>query len=764
MGNSQGGPASPERLRITVNGIVQGVGFRPFVCRLARSHLLSGFVANTPEGVIIEVEGQVGPLEGFLRVLRQEPPPLALVASLSVLQVPSAHEADFSIRDSLVSGPVATQISPDVAVCPECLAELYDPSDRRFRYPFINCTNCGPRYTIVELIPYDRANTSMRDFIMCESCRSEYADPGNRRFHAEPNCCPLCGPQLRLVSGSGILVAEGDDAVREAAFLLAAGRIVAVKGLGGFHLAVDAASSEAVSLLRQRKGREEKPLALMVPDLDAANSLCVLGREEEQALAGHRRPIVLAEKRSGHALAEEIAPGQDLFGLMLPYTPLHHLLLREGPGPLVMTSANLSEEPICAGNGEALRRLAGIADFLLLHDRDICQPCDDSVVSLQAGAIRPVRRSRGYAPQPVMLDGSGVMVLGTGAELKNTVCLLKANQAFLSQHIGDLKDLATFGFFRRSISHLREVFDVDPELIVHDLHPGFLSSRWAREQPDIPVVAVQHHHAHLAACLAENREAGPVIGIILDGVGYGSDHTVWGGEVLVGDAGGCSRFAALESLPLPGGDAAVQAPWRTALSYLSAACGEMLPPLPFLGQHDCGPVLAQIERKINAPLTSSCGRLFDAVAAMSGGRQVIHYEAQAAIELMQEAGGALGDAAFPCELYWENDILRFSVRMLIAAVAEAIMAGMAVSELSRRFHKTLVDGFTLLAVEARRREKIGTVALSGGVFQNRLLFEGLVSSLGRTGFKVLTHRELPCNDGSVSLGQAVIGRKISEGR
>jgi len=752
-----------ERWKISVGGIVQGVGFRPFVYRLALAHGLTGFVANTPEGVAIEAQGQVALLQDFFAALRKEAPPLAQVGEISFAPIPLSHAGEFVLRHSTASGPISTLISPDVAVCEDCLAEFFAPADRRFRYPFINCTNCGPRYTIVERIPYDRPHTTMRGFVMCVTCQREYDDPANRRFHAQPNCCPDCGPQLSLVAADGRQVAERNEALNEAIRRLAAGEIVAVKGVGGFHLAVDAANSQAVKRLRQRKGREAKPLAVMVADLMAARKVCRLEALEEQALASQERPIVLVVKKEGHSLAEEVAPGYDQFGLMLPYAPLHYLLL-QGPGrALVMTSGNRSEEPICIENDEAVQRLAGIADCYLVHDRGIHLPCDDSVVALQAGMIRQVRRSRGFAPKPIGLAEAGAMVLGVGAELKNTVCLLKEKQAFCSQHIGDLKNLEAYRVFQQSLGQLAVLFEIIPTLIVHDLHPQYLSSRWAQEQT-VPTLAVQHHHAHLAACLAENRQDGPAIGIILDGTGYGPDQTIWGGEVLLGDACGYQRFSSLEALPLPGGDAAVQAPWRTALSYLHAVYGDNLPDLPFMAGHECGPILAMVEKGVNSPLTSSCGRLFDAVAAMSGGRQVIQYEAQAAIEQMQMAGGRLGEEGFPCEVYEENAMLKISVRSLIRAVANAVQSGMAQSEISRKFHVGLVAVFTRVAEEARRRENINTVVLSGGVFQNRLLLEGLAASLGRAGFQVLVHKKLPCNDACISLGQAVIGREALKKR
>lgn len=765
-----------QRWKISVSGIVQGVGFRPFVYRLALAHGLTGFVANTSDGVAIEAQGQVGQLEGFLVALRKEAPPLAQVGEIVFAPIPPSHSGEFVLRHSTASGPVSTLISPDVAVCEDCLAEFFTPADRRFRYPFINCTNCGPRYTIVECIPYDRPHTTMRGFAMCPACQREYDDPASRRFHAQPNCCPECGPQLSLVAPDGQQAAARDEALNEALRRLAAGEIVAIKGIGGFHLAVDATNGQAVQRLRQRKGREAKPLAIMVADLTAARKICLLDVLEEQAFASQERPIVLAAQKEGHGLAEEVAPGYDRFGLMLPYAPLHYLLLQGPVRALVMTSGNRSEEPICIENDEAVLRLAGIADGFLLHDRPIHLPCDDSVVALQAGMVRQIRRSRGFAPKPIVLAEAGAMVLGVGAELKNTVCLLKDTQAFCSQHIGDLKNLEAYRVFQQSIGQLAALFEIAPALIVHDLHPQYLSSRWAKEQKE-PTLAVQHHHAHLVACLAENHHEGPAIGIILDGTGYGPDQTIWGGEVLLGDARGYQRVGALESLPLPGGDAAVQAPWRTAVSYLHAACGGNLPELPFMAGQECGVILDMVRKGVNSPLTSSCGRLFDAVAAMSGGRQAIQYEAQAAIELMQTAGGRLGEEAFPCEVYEEDAIaelssvsartklipsgcmLKISVRSLIRAVAQAVQAGMAQGEISRRFHGGLITAFTRVAEEAGSRENIKTVALSGGVFQNRLLLEGLVASLGGAGFRVLVHKALPCNDGCISLGQAAIGRE-----
>ncbi|HSR35764.1 MAG TPA: carbamoyltransferase HypF, partial [Desulfurivibrionaceae bacterium] len=630
------------------------------------------------------------------------------------------------------------------------------------RYPFINCTNCGPRYTITRAIPYDRPQTSMAAFVMCDQCRAEYENPADRRFHAQPNACPVCGPQLWLVDGDGRRLAERETAVTETARQLREGSIVAVKGVGGFHLAVDAANDEAVARLRQRKGREEKALAVMVRDLARARELCMLTDAEESLLQSVAAPIVLAPKQSDHGLSPAVAPGSDRFGLMLPYAPLHHLLLAEGPDVLVMTSANLSEEPIAIANAEALQRLAAIAYLFLLHDRDILIRADDSVAWHLAGAPRLLRRARGYVPRPLRLAGDGPAVLGVGGELKNTICYVKGDQAWVSQHLGDLKTLTAFSFFREMVAHLGQIYEVTPELLVHDLHPAYLSTQWAREQAGVPLLGVQHHHAHLAACLAENHHPGPAIGVILDGTGLGTDTTIWGGEVLIGDCGSFRRFAHLAPMPLPGGDAAVAEPWRAGLAYLYAAHDGKVPELPFLHGHDAGAIIAMLQRGVNCPQTTSCGRLFDAVAAMAGGRSVIRYEAQAAIEFMQAAGGSLAGPAFPFELDTEHDTLVVTLGPLIRAVAEAVRQGVTTAEISQRFHRTLVELWLAVVQRAAVATGLTTVALSGGVFQNHLFFVGLMERLQAAGFVVLTHRELPTNDGCIAFGQAMVGRASLE--
>ena len=746
-----------QRYEIHVNGIVQGVGFRPFIYRLAQKHQVCGYVKNTAAGVQIEVEGKAAELDAFLHEIQNSPPPQAVISSLESSCIPPVYDADFIILSSDRHGQVHTQISPDTATCVDCLRELHDPTDRRYRYPFINCTNCGPRYTIIENIPYDRSTTSMRHFEMCPDCQTEYTDPGGRRFHTQPNCCPVCGPQLSLLDRHGKQTAAQLSAVEETIRLLSEGSIVAIKGLGGFHLAADATNDEALKILRQRKGRAQKPFAIMCANLPTASRYCRLDREEQELLQSSRSPILLALKNKDTELSELIAPGNDRLGVMLPYTPLHHLLFDGRLHALVMTSGNYSEEPICTKTYEALARLAEIADYFLTHNRAIYLGNDDSVVICLAGEQRLVRRSRGFAPQPINFHQPGSTVLAVGGELKNTICLLKDNQAILSQHLGDLKNLEAYAAFGKSADHLPKLFEAEPQLIVHDLHPNYLSSSWAAEQSGQALLAVQHHHAHLASCLAENGAEGPAIGLIMDGAGYGSDGMIWGGEVLIGDYLNCRRYACFEPMPLPGGDAAVAAPWRTAIGYLAAAFDQQLPELDLFSDHDLAPILEMVAKGLNTPWTSSCGRLFDAVAVLAGGRQQINYEAQAAIEFMQAAGGKF-DAPYPCEIETSRDLNRLSIQPIIRAVVADRQAGKPISVISRRFHQTLVDLLTKAALLACDETGINTVALSGGVFQNQLLFEKLLVSLNNKKFTVLTHSQVPTNDGCLALGQAAIGR------
>ncbi len=632
--------AARRRQRIRVNGIVQGVGFRPFVFKLASQLNLAGFVGNDSEGVIIEIEGPGKSLDAFGRRLHDDAPPLSSIVRFHIEEIDVQGETGFSIRESRREPTTSTLISPDVAVCDDCLRELFDSKDRRYRYPFINCTNCGPRYTIVEQIPYDRPLTSMKRFPLCPECDREYNDPSDRRFHAQPNACPACGPRLFLYDNKGMV--DSADPLREAVSRLRDGKIVAIRGVGGFHLAVDAHDESAIERLRLRKGRAEKPFALMAPDVESILKYCLVTDEEEKLLTHYRRPIVLLEKNDKCRLPDSIAPHNRYLGFMLPYSPHQHLLIRDNFDSLVMTSANLSEEPIAIGNDEAIARLKDIADYFLLHDREILQRCDDSIATVTNGYTHVIRRARGFVPAPVFIKReTSRSILACGGELKNTIALSRGNQVFLSQHIGDLDNPAAFNFFENSIEHLGRILEITPEAIAHDLHPEYLSTKWAVRQT-LPVVGIQHHHAHLVSVMADNGVTEPTIGIILDGTGYGTDGTIWGGEVLIGDAGGFERHAWLEPVAMPGGTAAIMQPWRMAMSYLYHTYGSDfvdlgLPPCGKSDRKTLDMIVQMIDKEINSPMTSSCGRLFDGVSAMLGIRHEVNYEAQAAIELEMAA-------------------------------------------------------------------------------------------------------------------------------
>ncbi len=761
---SQEEAGAPIRRSLLVNGIVQGVGFRPFVYRLAHRLVLSGFIRNTPSGVLIEIEGPHTVIDAFRLALQEEAPPLARIESCEESALEPTAEEGFSIGESSSECEVETLIPPDIAICPDCRRELLDPSNRRFRYPFINCTNCGPRYTIVERLPYDRPFTSMHSFPLCPECAREYHDPLDRRFHAEPVACPVCGPALSLLDATGQPV-DGVDATLRAIALLKSGMILAIKGLGGFHLAVDAQNEEGVQRLRARKGRQAKPFAVMMRDCRSVMEQCEVCPGEEEALHSAEAPVVLLKKGQGFSLAPSVAPGNDRLGVMLPYTPLHLLLFEGGISALVMTSANFSEEPIVHEPEEAILRLGGIADWFVMHDRPIAIKCDDSVTIFLSGRLRQIRRSRGYVPAPISLCEDGPVVLGTGGELKNTITLLKGRHALLSQHIGDMKNLEAYSHFEHVASHLQHLFQASPELIVHDLHPSYMSSLWAQRQ-ERAVLAVQHHHAHMASCLAENRESGPVIGLILDGTGYGADGTIWGGELLIGGFEGAERFAALEPMPLAGGDAAVLHPWRAALGYLHRSC-EALPDLAFMHKKSIEPQIAPLKELLDKHVgvfeTSSCGRLFDAVAAMCGIGLDITCEGEAAIGLMHAAGGSMGEHAFRSGLELHGGLWRMMVSPIVQDAARALQQGVAAGEISRRFHRALVNCFLEAVGKAAESSSIKTVALSGGVFQNALLFETLQRELQAAGFRVLTHARVPSNDGGLSLGQAMIGRSYLKG-
>jgi hydrogenase maturation protein HypF len=754
------------RREIRVSGIVQGVGFRPYVFRLATERDLSGTIMNTSAGVTIEIQGPTEIVDDFVLRLPEQAPALSRITGVAVRELPCNADRAFQILASRAGEPVRTLISPDVAICDDCLRELLDPADRRYLYPFINCTNCGPRFTIVRDIPYDRCRTSMAEFPMCAACRAEYEDIRNRRFHAQPNACWKCGPQLAWWDSQGHPI-ETSDPVREAAQRLRMGEVIAVKGLGGFHLAADATNPSAVERLRQRKRRIEKPFALMVPDLDAAARLCEVDDAARSALLSRHRPIVLLPRKKGAAIAGAVAPGQCDFGVFLPYTPLHHLLFAAGNfSALVMTSGNMSEEPIAIHNQEAVTRLAGLADFFLVHNRDILLRCDDSVVRPGAGRLRQVRRSRGYVPAPLELRCEVPPVLAVGGELKNTICLTQGHLAFLSQHIGDLENVESFTFFREAVEHLSRILEIAPKIIAYDLHPDYLSSKWALAQNGVRLVGVQHHHAHIASCMAENGVEGRVIGLALDGTGYGTDGNIWGGEALLADYTGFARAAHFAYVPMPGGAAAIHEPWRMAVSYLAHHFGpEFLKwDVPFVRGLDRGKaetILRMIERRVNSPLTSSCGRLFDAVAALIGLRGTVNYEAQAAMELEMLGRTSTDAGAYPFDVGRVNGCWEIGTRALFETILEDLARNVALETISRRFHNGLVAVLARLAGLLRQESSLHRVCLSGGVFHNSLVLEQLVRDLDAAGFEVFTHAQVPAGDGGLSLGQAMIAARLA---
>jgi hydrogenase maturation protein HypF len=783
------------RMRVRVGGTVQGVGFRPFVYRLAGELELAGWVRNDERGVQIEVEGEREAVDAFLARLSSQAPPLARVERVSAEPLAPRGEHGFVISPSSRSRDADTPVAADAATCSACLAELLDPGDRRFRYPFINCTNCGPRFTIVLRVPYDRPLTTMAGFDMCEACRAEYEDPLDRRFHAQPNACPRCGPRARLLaavgSGSG---GDGDgDAIVRAAQLLADGAIVAVKGLGGYHLACRADAREPVERLRGRKHREHRPFALMVADLAAARRLAHVAEEEAVLLEGPERPIVLAPRREQDASAAEaadgphsrvaaaVAPGARELGLMLPYTPLHHLLLADvgelGVHALVMTSGNVSDEPIAYEDEEALARLAPIADAFLLHDRPIHMRVDDSVVRVARVAGRrrpaPLRRSRGQVPADLGLPVAARRpILACGAELKSTFCLARERRAWVGQHIGDLANWETLRSFREGIAHFEGLFALTPHVVAHDLHPDYLSTGYARERAEqaeaagepLELVGVQHHHAHLAAVLAEHGERGPAVGAIYDGTGYGSDGTAWGGELLIGDLEGFERAGHLRSVRQPGGDRAVAEPWRMACAWLAEASGDPRPPMPLALESRVDArrwaAVAQIAAQgLASPMTSSVGRLCDAVATLCGVRSEVSYEGQAAIELE-----ALADPHERGRYEMPFEHRQLDARVTIAAVLADLAAGAHPASVSARFHNTLAAATVSACAELARDAGLSLVVLAGGVFQNRLLLERVAAGLETAGLRVLTPERLPANDGAISYGQAAVAAASANGR
>ena len=787
--------ASPTRVircRLNVRGVVQGVGFRPFVYGLALKHRLTGFVGNDSGGVFIEIEGGETAVAQFQQELSQNQPPLAHIEQVTVDNVPVQGSDKFVIVHSQAQATANTLISPDICLCADCRRELFAPQNRRYRYPFINCTNCGPRFTIIQDIPYDRPLTTMAEFAMCPECQAEYENPLDRRFHAQPNACPVCGPQVWLEIGehcsvnSDQLSVSGDGAIIGVQEMLAAGQIMAVKGLGGFHLACDATNEAALATLRARKGRVDKPFAVMARNVATVRQFAHLSPAEEALLSSKERPILLLNQKENNALSALVAPGNNTIGVMLPYTPLHELLLHPSqavPQPcavLVMTSANYSNEPIVKGNEEARVQLAPLADAFLMHDREIYGRCDDSVVCvignplavngnpitdhrpLTTDYLLPIRRSRGYAPFPVKLPFSVPPTLAVGGELKSTFCLAKGEYGYMSQHIGDMENLETLDAFATAVSHYKALFRTEPEKLVCDMHPGYLSTQWAQEQTDLPVVAVQHHHAHIASVMAEHQLDGrtPMIGFSFDGTGYGTDGAVWGGELLLADYHSFTRAAHLKYIPLAGGDLAVKRPYRLALAHLWAAglaWAEALPCVAACLDAEQRLLRQQLEKEINTVPTSSMGRLFDAVAALLGIRQVVTYEGQAAIELEVIADPNVSDSyAFAV-----SDTM-FDAAPIFAAMVADLQQGVATAVIAAKFHNAVANLIVQLSLQMRQQHGLNQVALSGGVFQNVTLLETAVRQLHQHDFEIFTHRLVPPNDGGLALGQLMIGNFNSD--
>jgi hydrogenase maturation protein HypF len=770
--NAVGAASPPTRHRVRVTGVVQGVGFRPFVHRLATELGLGGYVGNDDQGVFVEVEGSTSGVACFERRLVGDAPPMARISGVEAVAVTAIGERHFRIVESRSAGTSRTFVSPDIAVCDDCLAELFDPADRRYRYPFINCTNCGPRFTITVRLPYDRPNTTMSRFQLCDACAAEYHDPTNRRFHAQPVACAACGPRAwffrarpEVDAGQALQINGTDAAIAAAQAALAAGQVVAVKGLGGYHLACDAGSTEAAAALRARKGRPDKPFAVMVADIAMARRLASVNRDEAAVLAGPARPIVMLRRRSSRLLSDLVAPGNPYVGVLLPYTPLHHLLFRPVPGSsapvpdvLVMTSGNVSDEPICYSDDDARERLERLVDAWLVHDRPIHVPCDDSVVRVEGGEELPIRRSRGYAPLPVKLPFDCVPLLAAGGELKNAFCLASGPDAWMSQHIGDMGSVHTLAAFARSARQFSDMYRVSPALVAADQHPGYQTRRWAEENTDGAVQLVQHHHAHIAAVMAEHSvpPGDQVIGFAFDGTGYGLDGAIWGGEILLAGYDTFARVAHLRYVPLPGGDASIHKPYRAALAHVWAAgldWGPDLAPARAAAPAELGALRRQLERNVHCVPTSSMGRLFDAVSSLLDVRHTVSYEAQAAIELETLAGPYMRSAPdyrFACTG------VEIDAAPLLRAMVEDLRGGQAAGVVAAGFHHSVAALVAGMAERLHDETGIERVALSGGVFQNVLLVRTVCAELSRLRMKPLVHRAVPPNDGGLALGQAAI--------
>ncbi len=769
-----------------VAGQVQGVGFRPFIYRLALDHKLTGFVCNTPEGVVIELQGEAEAIDAFAHDFPLRLPPLAHVTAHTVEVMETIEEEEnFSIHASVAGDGHHVLISPDIATCPDCLADMHDANNRRYVYPFTNCTNCGPRYTITRSIPYDRATTSMACFPLCPDCHEEYTNPLDRRFHAQPNACPVCGPHVWFADEKGVQVSRDKEAFIHVVKALNEGHIAAIKGLGGFHLVADARNDNAVATLRERKHRPFKPLAIMVADVNCAHQIAHISVSEEALLSGRERPIVLLKKRAEHRLSKHTAPHTAYIGMMLPYTPLHHVLFQEmmkyNPDvfpALVMTSGNAGGEPICLGNREAVARLSGIADFFLFHNRDILVRVDDSVTRIinlprekastkiddkSLDTVQFIRRARGFTPSPIAFGRSGPNVIGLGPQLKTTVCFTKDDNAFLSQHIGDLENLETYEFYKEVVSHMHDILKVDPQAAVCDLHPDYMTSVFAHEQNDWPVFKLQHHFAHLYAVMAENQCYEKTVGLCLDGTGLGDDETIWGGECLCINPTTTihTRLGRLDHIRLPGGEAAIREPWRIARAVLTDI-GEEGGDWPWTTQfHQADMFLQQmLERDIRCPKTSSCGRLFDAVSALLGVCLETTYEGQAAImlETLQQGYQSSDIGAYRCPVSQDEIGWRLESTALIQAIVEDIQRKASIEIISRRFHNGLADGLTELACLAAQTEKTRHIGLSGGVMLNQTLFVELYRKLKSRGYVPLIHSKTSPGDGCISLGQAFYGR------
>ncbi|MFB0528097.1 MAG: carbamoyltransferase HypF [bacterium] len=771
------------RAKITVKGVVQGVGFRPFVHRLAEEFRLRGWVKNTTAGVVMEVEGRKRNVKEFYdEITLRKPPPAQIKEKKITYQAPRGTKS-FTIKESTSRPKKEVLISPDIAFCQECLKELKNSSNRRHHYPFINCTNCGPRFTIIKDLPYDRPLTTMKKFRMCPICQNEYEDISWRRYHAQPNACPQCGPEIELIKSRKSIRESIDyqyrlkrlEALQATVELLKKGKIVAIKGLGGFHLACDATNSVAVERLRQRKGRPYKPFAIMVPDIETAKKHCLVSQQEEKLLSDWQKPIILLKKREDSKISDLVTPNNNCLGVMLPYTPLHYLLFRSlssSPSALVMTSGNLSDQPIEISNQEAIDNLSHIADYFLIHNRDIYNRCDDSIVEIFSKEPIHIRRARGYVPFPLELDSKVASILACGAELKNTFCLTKENYAFISQYIGDLKDYKTLQYYEQMLRRFEKLFDITPEIVTHDLHPDYLSTQYAldvaRRSPKILRVPVQHHHAHIVSCLVENKVKQKVIGVAFDGIGYGPDGNIWGGEFLVADCRDFLRIGQLKYLPLPGGDRAVDEPWRMAVSLLVEAFGKRVPRIDFTDRwkKKIPIILGMIEKRINSPLTSSMGRFFDGVSSLLGICDVNTYEGQAAMELesvahqLSSSSGNLLTQKYRYEIQEEKGTFIVEPAWIVRGIVEDLQKSIPKSIIAAKFHNSIADIIKDVSLKIKKRTGIGRVALSGGVFQNRLLLGLTLGKLTERGFICYYQKEIPPNDGGISLGQAIIANEI----